>query len=238
MNLLKKSSPKFSNLLKRISRVSQSWTQKSKNSQNLKISQNTDYLENFGNLENSLESSLENSLGPATVKLVTDVPKILKISRVRAGNPLKLQKASKQKHIDEFYHKSISLEKSLSGYRRRLDWYTPGKPKIGSKIGVKKAANRYREQAQTCRERKLVLNKYIGSQPMTPAKEVVVPSLQTFKTDNKLFKDLRVDVKKDLTKIETKHHQDGIMRRNKLLIEHILYQRYRNKLRLIKNIKD
>ena len=38
---------------------------------------------------------------------------------------------------------------------------------------------------------------------------------------------------KDIRKIGVKHEHDGIMRRNKLLIEHILYQRIKEKWSLL-----
>jgi len=62
-------------------------------------------------------------------------------------------------------------------------------------------------------------------------KEVVIPSLREFRTDAKLFgTSIIKHCKRDIKKIGEKHEQEGIMRRNKLLIEHILYQRFKDKI--------
>ena len=83
---------------------------------------------------------------------------------------------------------------------------------------------------KTCRNRQVVLNNYIGSQNIKLTKEVVVPSLRQFQTDSTLFATTKIKHwLKDIKKIGDKHEQEGIMRRNKLLIEHIWYQRYKNR---------
>lgn len=75
-----------------------------------------------------------------------------------------------------------------------------------------------------------VVNNYITTQPICIAKEIVVPSLQFFKTDQSLFGSPKLkNVETDIRRINVKHEHDGIMRRNKLLIEHILYERMKKK---------
>ncbi|CAI2377395.1 unnamed protein product [Moneuplotes crassus] len=110
----------------------------------------------------------------------------------------------------------------------------------------------------------------VDSKVISKVKEVVVPSLQNFKTDPKLFfspknvKSLKKlfeskhykygskregsrrvalslkSSKKDTTNkritsacrdIDKKHQEEGIMRRNKLLIEHVIQQRIKNQRR-------
>jgi len=81
-----------------------------------------------------------------------------------------------------------------------------------------------------CEGKKFVLDDYIRSQNMSMTKEVVAPSLREIKTDKKLFDTNKIKYcLDDLKKIKTKHEQEGIMRRNKLLIEHIVYQRIKDK---------
>ena len=79
-----------------------------------------------------------------------------------------------------------------------------------------------------------LMDKYITSQPIRIAKEIVVPSLQMFKTDKALFSTPKIKhVEPDIRKIKVKHEHDGIMRRNKLLIEHILYERMKQKEHIV-----
>mmetsp|Transcript_23214 Transcript_23214/g.20587 ORF Transcript_23214/g.20587 Transcript_23214/m.20587 type:complete len:128 (+) Transcript_23214:303-686(+) len=98
-----------------------------------------------------------------------------------------------------------------------------------------------------------LFSKGLKTRKLKKAKEVVVPSLQNFKTDPTLFyspknmkpikkifkrkhykhklKDSNSTMNQFMTKINEKHMQEGVMRRNKLLIEHIIQERMKNKLK-------
>ena len=90
------------------------------------------------------------------------------------------------------------------------------------------------QSIKECEDKSSVLNTYIESQRMSLTKEIVVPSLREFKTERRLFDTPKIkNCQKDLRKINVKHENDGIMRRNRLLIEHILYQRMQDKCSIL-----